>query len=345
MVRGSTSGLLKNRLWFPFLLALVFCVTDSNAAELTLTSSLGYDSNPGLYEDKEGSAFAAYGVSASHRLISSAAVNLKISASGSYRDHFSLGDNYRLEAGPELSFPLLKGILIPSVSAGAAIYRDHLVDEDERNEVFAGIGLAWFATPTVLITFHSEIRRLDYLNESSLYGGRSDADSPVGKGGMGRASFRNGKGPSNGQGQGPPGGWTGNTEGKQAVYPGREDTLAAIGADLDLALSPTISIGLYGYYGRLDSSRNEETRDIAEVGVSLEKRWSDLWALEFDTSFRSAWFDESRRDKNGFVSFRLSRFIGRWRLFALTGLSRNDSTAGAESYTRVITECGVSWSY
>ncbi len=347
MRRGSTSDLFKNGLWFSFsfLLILAVFINISSAAELSLTSSLGYDSNPGLYEDEEGSAFAAYGVSASHRLISTNRANLGIAASASYRDHFSLGDNYRLEAGPELSFPLFQGALIPAVSVGAVIYRDHLVDEDERNEVFADLGLAWFASRSAVITLRTGVRRLDYLNESSRYGGRADADRSMGRGGIGRASFPNGNGPGGGQGQGPHGGGTEDTDGQPAVYPGREDNLITLGADLDLALSPKLSLGIFGSYSRLDSSRSEETRDIAELGASLEKRWADLWAAEFNASVRSSWFDESRRDKSAFISLRLSRFFGRWRLFAGADLSRNDSTAGGESYTQVMTECGVSWSY
>lgn len=347
MRRGALPAWFTKRLWFPFFFSLIllFRVYSLHAAELTLTSSAGYDSNPARYEDEEGSFFAAYGVSASHRLISTNRANLGIAASASYRDHFSLGDNYRLEAGPELSFPLFHGALIPAVSVGAVIYRDYLVDEDERNEVFADLGLAWFASRSAVITLRTGVRRLDYLNEASRYGGRADGGSHIGRGGMGRASFRNGKGPGGGQGQGTPGGSTGNTDGQPVVYPGREDNLITLGADLDLALSPSLSLGIYGSYSRLDSSRSEETRDIAELGASLEKRWEDLWAADFNASVRSSWFHESRRDKGAFISLRLSRFFGRWRLFAGADLSRNDSTAGGESYTQVMTECGVSCSY
>jgi hypothetical protein len=317
----------------------------SQASAIFLGSSVGYDSNPGLYEDDEESWFARYALAASRHLASSDFAELKVAADAYYTDYFSLGDNYRLEAGPTLSFNTLKGRIMPTISSGAACYRDHLVKEDERNEYFFRLGVDWIVTPTAIMRLHSEVKRLDYVNGWPGFGGRSRVAVPPGKGGIGGSSLPSRRAYGPGRGPGPNNGGSGEGQGSSQAAGTREDTLLAIGADLDVAFSSKFSTVLYGRYERNHSSIPDEEQHSAEFGAMIEKRWTDLWASEMEASARSAWFDNSRMDKGASLQIRISRFFGTFRLFSAIRITFNDSSAEMESYSGLITECGVSFSY
>jgi len=351
-VQRGTSGILaKESLKIPFVLIMlaIFHVCPLEAAELSINCSAGYDNNPALSEESEGSAFAGYGLGLFQALPSPEPLSMGLKASARYRDHFSLGDNYRLEAGYELSFPLLRGRLIPSAMAGAALYRDQLVEEDERNEFFIGLGLAWVISPKATLFFHPGVRWLDYMNDSSVYGGRTVAASPGGRGGLGRLASSSGNGP----GQSGPHGGNGSPHGQgpddqaysSVVYPARDDRLVSLAADLDLALSKSVICDLYLAYAGLSSSLGSESRDQAELGITIEARAKDVWVGEITVSLKGSWFDESRTDNTGSVVLRLSRLLGAWAFFIEAGLSRNDSSVEGESYSQGVVQCGVSWSY
>ncbi|MGE0087725.1 MAG: hypothetical protein AB7S75_25215, partial [Desulfococcaceae bacterium] len=114
-------------------------VKPASALDTSLEFSTGYNDNVPKTPDAEGSAFCVYGLKLVQPLFSeSAAADGKLSVQAEYEDYFSTGDNYRLQAGAELAWPLYEGRIIPGILSDVLFFQDDLLEEDERNEITAG---------------------------------------------------------------------------------------------------------------------------------------------------------------------------------------------------------------
>ena len=125
------------------LLCLLLPVSRSEALDLLAELTAGYDSNPALSDPSDGSGFSVYGLGAMHMFVLPEDLTLELSVEGRYQDYWSVEDNYRLQAGTALSYVMAEGRLLPALIGEVAVYRDALIEADDRNQAMVGIRADW----------------------------------------------------------------------------------------------------------------------------------------------------------------------------------------------------------
>ena len=334
----------------------------SEAVDLLAELTAGYDSNPALADPSDGSGFSVYGLGAQHSFVLSEDLALHLSAEGRYQDYWSVGDNYRLQAGTALSYVMADGRFLPSLIGEVAAYRDALIEADERNEAMAGVAADWILSNRLTLGFEQTFRWLSYLNWAKPFSGKGqgrngDNGGGGGKGGGGGGGGKNSSaatrsewvwaGPPSDQGKG-----KGNSELNKS-YPPRDNRLMVTGVDLDIFILPTLTGRVYGAYGNLNSSLDMESFREIQAGAALSWAPAEQWLVGFEaTWYRTQYYSVPenitsvrRINYSWSAGLQVSRFWGDMEFFGQAGWKSGDAPLDYESYTQTVIQCGLSYSF
>ncbi len=368
------SGIGASAFFCFFLLA-----PDSEAVDLLAELTAGYDSNPALSDPSDGSGFSVYGLGLTQSLALSEDLALHLSAEARYQDYWSVGDNYRLQAGTALSYVLAEGKFLPSLIGEVAAYRDRLIEADERNEAMAGIAADWILTKRLTLGFEQSYRWLGYLNWAKPFSGKgqgrnvSNGGGGNGNGGGNGSGGGNGNGGGGGNGSGgggngsspadrcegiwasrPPDHGQGEGNGElNKLYPPRDNRLITTGVDLDIFILPSLTGRVYGSYGSLDSSLDMESFREIQAGAALSWEPAAQWLVGVEaTWYRTQYYDvpeditDVRRINYSWsAGLQVSRFWGDVEVFGQLGWKSGDAPLDYESYTETVIQCGLSYSF
>ena len=325
------------------------------AMDLSVELSGGYDDNPALTETPTGRFFAHYGVSLNQEILQRSEYVVEGLVTLDYRDYEADSDYMRLEGGMSLFYAPPGSRFQARFSAGAALYRDHLVEEDERDEAFASVRLDMVASPKLTLGMSHTWRWLDYRNPHVPFEARgySGASSQPGRGGgiLGGSSHVPiptadlDKGRKNG---GPAGRGKHGMTGKGT--PDRDDVLVDTALHLDVFPAPSVNVGVYAGYAEANSSLDLETFSRLYAGFFLEWIPADLWRVELGGGWKESRYDEApgdidRRDVTRLAYVELGRRFGALGAFSRISWLENDSPLAVESYTQKVVQCGFSWAF
>ncbi len=351
--------------------AAFFCLflwaPHSEAVDLLAELTTGYDSNPALSDPADGSGFSVYGLGAEHAFVLSEDLALHLSGEARYQDYWTVGDNYRFQAGTALSYVMAGGSFLPSLMGEVAAYRDRLIEADERNEAMVGFAADWILTKRLTLGFEQSFRWLGYLNWAKPFSGKGQGRAVSNSGGGAKGGGGGGKGgggndsfaatPSEGAWAAPPpdqGKGQGNGNGElNMLYPPRDNRLITTGLDLDIFILPSLTGRVYGSYGSLDSSLDMESFREIQAGAALSWEPAAQWLVGAEaTWFRTQYYDVPdnitsvrRINYSWSAGLQVSRFWGDMEIFGQVGWRSGDAPLDYESYAETVIQCGLSYSF
>ncbi len=337
--------------------AVLFClfmpVPHSGAVDLITELTAGYDSNPALNDPSDSSLFSIYGLGAGHAFAISEDLALDVSVEGRYQDYWSVRDNYSAQAGTELSHVLAGGRFLPSLVGEVAVYRDALIEAEERNWVMVGIRVDWILSPRLTLGFEQTFQWLDYLNRAKPFSGK----------GQGRQDGKGGKGGKDSSGAFPhTGAWhtslpvkasgQGQSQLKQ-LYPARYNRLMVTGVDLDIYMLPSLTGRVYASYGDLNASLDMESYREIQAGAMLSWIAAAKWRVGIEVVWRQTEYNRvpdnitcvRRTNIAKSAGVQVSRFWGDVEFFWEAGWKAGDIPLDHESYTQTVVQCGLSYSF
>lgn len=339
-------------------IAVCLClfVMPASAGAVDLTSELasGYDSNPALIDPSEGSGFSLYAFRAGQPLSLTEALALDLSVEGRYQDYWSVGDNYRLQADGSFTVALADGRFLPALVGEAAAYRDALIEADERDEAMAGIRADWILSKRVTLGLEQTCRWLRYRNWAMPFSGK-------GQGGMDGRNAKNSdhfsETPHSERGRSP---FRPEVEPPmrrrsplQTLYPPRDNRLLSTTLDLDAFLLPSLTGRVFVEYGDLDASLDMESYREIVGGIALSWFPAPEWLVEMDAAWqRTDYHDVPEtlthvRETNHVRSagIQISRFWRGFEFFGHAGCKSGDAPLDYASYTQMVIQCGLSFSF
>lgn len=305
-------------------------VKPSFALDTSLEFSTGYNGNVPKTPDAEGSGFCLYEIRLVQPLFSeSAATDGNLTAEAAHQDYFRTGDNYRVQAGAELSWPLYNGRIIPGILSDVLIYRDDAVETDERNELTAGAFADWLANPYLTLGIRQTWSWADYRNAADSCGSNLSQKSEN-AGGKGMNSGHSCNGLSESQ--------------------SRDDRMQTTGIHGKFYLSPELEAEMLAEHIRNYSSENTESYKENALTASLSWNPSKSWEISVLGSARhldyeEAMRNEDRKDNVFHAAVHLSRFIGKFQLRVQAQWTHNDSSDENEDYRQQVMQCGLGFSF
>ncbi len=305
-------------------------VKRASALDTSLEFSNGYNDNVLKTPDAEGSAFCVYGMKLVQPLFSeSAATDGNLTAEAAYQDYFSTGDNYRLQAGAELTWPLYEGRIIPGILSDVLFFRDDLLEEDERDELTAGAFADWLANPYLTLGIRQTWSWADYRNSADPC--RSNLlQQSENTGGKGMNSGHNCNGLSESQ--------------------TRDDRMQTTGIHSTFYFSPELEAEILGEYIRNKSSADTESYKENALSVSLAWNPAKFWEISVLGSARHFTYEKDRRNEERkddvfHAAVRVSRFVGKFEFRVQAQWTHNDSSDENEDYRQQVMQCGIGFSF
>ncbi len=337
--------------------AAFFCflllIPPSEAVDLTAELTAGYDSNPALTDPSDASGFSVYALRAGQPFALAEDLSMDLSVEGKYQDYWSVGDNYRLQAGTSLTYVLANGRFLPSVMGEVAAYRDALIEADERNEAMAGIGGDWIISNRLTLGIEQTFRWLSYLNWAKPFSGKGQGRK-ADKGGKGGKHFSTAFRPERAwqTSQGDPGPGKGNGQ-LNTLYPPRDNRLLSTALDLDIFILSSLTGRVYATYGDLDSSLDMESYREMQSGAALSWFPAPQWLVGVEATWSRTEYHRvpenitrvRRTNYTWSAGIQVSRFWGDLELFGQAGWKSGDAPLDYESYTQTVIQCGLSYSF
>jgi len=304
-------------------------VPHSRAVDLTAELTGGYDSKPALTDPSEGSGFSVYGLGVGQSFGLAENLDLDLLVEGRYQDYWNVEDNYRIQADGAITYALFDGRFLHALIGEGALYRDGLIDADERNEAMVGLRADWILSSRMTLTVEETCRWLDYLNWAMPFSGKGQGRQDVsgGKGGRpSHAGFQDGlrRGPSLSDPDFP-------AKGKSplnTLYPPRNNRLLSTGLSLALFIFPSLNGRFYAAYGDLNASLDMESYREIQAGAALSWSPAPEWLADV-TRVRET-------DTIWSVGIQISRFWGDLELFGQAGWKSGDAPLDYESYTQTV---------
>ena len=331
-----------------------------DALDLSVEGTVGYDSNPALESDPDGSGFSVYAAGMGKQFRFADPLILDAFLNARYQDYWQVEDNYDVRGGAALSYPLANGRFTPALLLEAAVYRDHLVEAAERNEMTAGLTADLILTRRINLRFENTWNRQNYRNWAQPFSGRGQGRniqqgrsgaSPSGSSSHGQAGLFI---PLAGKGKGSGGKYgCGRKSILNEYLPPRDNLLIHTALAMDLFFMPSMTGALYGAYIDLDSSLDLESYRQIEVGISLMWEPFEKWRIMGETKwFRADYHNipdtmqKCVRSGNNVHSFglQLSRSWGPVEIFCMAAFTEGEAPLDYESYSQTVMQCGLSWS-
>lgn len=295
--------------------------------ETSIQISSGFDSNASRRENSESSFFAHYDLSLEHSFFHSQnPVDLNGYFQGFYQDYFQLKDNYGVKVGGSIGVPLKNGLVLPRIIGEGFIFRDDLVKEDEKNEWMIGGDLRWHMSGRLTLDIHQTWTWIDYRlpfimvhQMSPQRHGRKEMVSLIER-----------------------------PRGVQEIE--QNDVLCSSSIDTIFYLTPALNTKISAGYGTLDSSVKTESYTITSFGFSANWSINDNWGVEGGFSWMFKSFDHiasmyDREDTIWTGWTRMSYQFSFVEMFIRGDWIYNASTLDQETYHRVITQCGIEFSF
>jgi len=326
--------------------------------DISVEGTTGYDSNPALEADSEGSGFAVYAAGLGKQFRFTNPFILDTFLNARYQDYWQVEDNYDVRGGGALSYPLANGRFTPALLLEAAAYRDHLVTAAERNEVIVGLRADLIVNSRMNLSLESTWNRQNYLNWAQPFSGRGQGRPVQGKGGAGASGS-----PSHGtanvgiplKGKGPGGGYgCGRKSILNEYLPPRDNRLMRSVLTMDLFFMPSLSGSFYGGYTDLKSSVNLESYGQIETGIALFWEPFEEWQVMGEAKgYREDYHDvpdsmqKCVRSTNTIytLGLQVSRFWGPFEIFAAAAITNGEAPLDYESYSQTVMQCGLSYSF
>jgi hypothetical protein len=326
------------------------------ALDLSVEGTVGYDSNPALEADSDGSGFSLYAAGLGKQFRFTNPFILDTFLNARYQDYWQVEDNYDVRGGGALSYPLANGRFTPALLLEAAVYRDHLVEAAERNEVMVGFGADLIVNSRMNLRLESTWNRQNYLNWAQPFSGRGQGRPIQGKGGAG-ASGSPPKGKANVgiplKGKGPGGKYgCGRKSILNEYLPPRDNRLIHTVLTFDLFFMPSLSGSLYGGYTDLKSSVNLESYGRIETGIVLSWEPFEEWQVMGEAKgYRVDYHDVPdsmqkcvrRTNLIYTLGLQVSRFLGPFEIFAAATITDGEAPLDYESYSQRTVQCGLSY--
>lgn len=322
--------------WYAvFLCVCLLCWPCSAAGfQAQVEARTGYDSNPALSEASEGSGFVHY-IGRLHQFLDiSKTALVDLFMDGGYQQYWQTGDNYRLICGGGISYPLAGGRVIPALLVEAGLWRDHLVEAEERNEYLLGLKADWFVNHWASLDVGAEWSWIRFQNPSRPFSGR----------GQGRTGEPKGKGQGKGH-------VVDNV--LDRVYPGRKDLMTSGLLTLHIFPSSRWTVSLEGAYRNLDSSLSLESYQEYQGGIMLFWNLASSWRLEGGMGWARREYDRipkgikdiRKEDNSYFGLLQVRRFWRGMEFFGMWEWRRGQAPYHYTSYEQMVIQCGLSWSF
>ncbi|MDM8522076.1 hypothetical protein QUF80_01790, partial [Desulfococcaceae bacterium HSG8] len=311
--------------------------------DTTLELRFGYDDNVPLSPDTRSSAFANYRMKLARQFFADApSMDGNIFIEGTYRDYFSLEDNYQFRTEAEFSLSLVNGSVIPGIISEARVSRDDFLPEDDRDEFMIGVQLDWLMTGRLTLGAWHMRNWSDYRYPVIIPGEPDAPGTGPGQDGNGGFGQHGGMGP----GQGQPG-WGNITEPREIS---RDDRLHFTGLHGTFFFTSELQATLSAEYTRLTSSAEPESYRQKGLGISLLWIPDDVWEISGMMYRRRSEYDYSpddidRADTIDTVSLEIRRFFKHIELFLELERTENDSPLDEEDYRQAVTQCGFTWPF
>lgn len=328
-----------------------------DALDLFAEGTVGYDSNPALEADPDGSGFAMYAAGLGKQFRFKNPFILETILNARYQDYWQVKDNYDVRGGGALSYPLANGRFTPSLLLEAALYRDHLVEAAERNEVVVGFGADLIVNSRMNLRLDSTWNRQNYLNWAQPFSGRGQGRPVQGQGGGSSGSPPKGKAhvitPLKGKGTGGKYG-CGRKSILNEYLPPRDNRLIHAVLTLDLFFMSSLSGAVYGGYADLDSSVDLESYGRIETGIALAWEPVEEWHVVGEAKWYRVDYhnvpdsmQKCVRPTNRIyaLGLQVSRFWGPFEIFAATTFTDGEAPLDYESYSQTVIQCGLSCSF
>lgn len=290
--------------------------TNAFAFNASLGINAGYDSNVNSTHDESGSPFTAFHMNLNHQMSHDSAYGKSGVYLNSLYKYFSrFENNLAANAGAYYSFFPGSDRFMALGLIEAGMYRDDEDKFDELNRIKTGAQLKYFYSGRLtfqLAQYFNWNRFLEPVEYAVL-------EQPA------------------------PG--SGNAETSLLILTKhRNDCYASTDLGMNLKLHSMVTLTLYALYNRLYSNIETEAHD--GFGSSVYYRFSPdpswgistqgfIWRNTYDGGF-------DRTDTCRSVNLLANLFIDRYELFLRTDFMDNDSSLDDETYTRVITQCGIS---
>ena len=296
-------------------------------ANITIAASSGYSSNPTKLEDSEGSGFYQAGISYVGQFAPAENFNLSVAPDFTFRNYWKADDRYESHLETILSYSGWGNGISPYLNAGVAFYRDDVIETDERNVYWLGIGAEWPVSGRFTLLLEHAWTRSDYLSDAEVF-----ARGP---------RYRINRSQMAGGGMNNP------------VFPAKDDLGMTVDAAVEIFLSPSWTATAGVGYERVDSSVDPESYQQITPGGTLLWNLSEDWRLMADFGWEHRNYSEAGRQDGDIrkindtrvVQARVSRYFEKVELFAAFFSEKGEYPLHSENYRENEVQCGLSWSF
>lgn len=303
----------------PLLVVLFIPAMQAVAIDASIELSIGYDDNVTLSPDPTASGFTNYRTEFYQNFLSdSLKTDFKGYFCAEYQDYFKAKNNYQFYAGTLLTFPLLEGRFRPEILYQGMIFRDKEQTEDSLNEHRLEGRFAWLPTARLSMEIQQTFRWHNYRNAEYFQAGR-------------HKSFK---------GQ--------HCYTKQTSS--RYDHISSTGFLFNFYFTPEIDAELLFNHEQQSSTIKKESYHENGVSLSLFRIHRDIWEMSGTVAWRKANYDHTtsagaRRDSTWDIGAGISRLINKYTFFLRIDWEDNNSSLPEESYSNMVTQCGVLQSF
>ncbi len=286
------------------------------ATDIYVELAGGHDDNVTRSPTPTSSMFSLYHIDLSrYFFFDSSLIEGKGYVGAKYQDYFNVKDNYHIYTGAYIAIPLAEGRFVPDFFYEGTIFRDNELPEDSMNEHCLGGRFEWLPYARLTLEMQQTWCWQSYLNEDDVYA----------NGGQKKI----------------------NKQDIQQQPYSRDDRLYASGFLFRYNVTPETDTELLFTHDRLSSSVAEES--YVENSVKLSLFWEPLniWEISGTISWGKSDYAYStngidRQDTTVIIGGSVSRLIRQYKLFFRVNWTRNDSSLSEETYTNMVTLCGVS---
>ena len=317
------------------------------AGDVSVDMSAGYNSNPTEARTGEGSGFSEFSASLFQEVSPSEGWNLDLMPRATYQNFWERSDNYSLGADVLLVPKVPWGHVLPGLFAKGYLYRDNLVEADERNEFALGTRVDWFVSARSSLSLEASWRNVGYLSESAPFSGNRPGQGFGSQGGVVKSSGTKAM--------------AGSGQALADPAPARDDRDLRCTAAVEPFLLPNLSGTLSLDYGDLDSSLDMESYRQLTPSVNVVWLFMENWQLAMDVAMEYRDYHEleavletageadsvkvREKNKTGTMIVEIRRYFDSLEVFARYGVARGEYPLNDESYTQQIVQCGISLSY
>ena len=305
-------------------------MTASSVVALTpsMEVAIGYDDNPAELADKDGSGVARYRVLLEQGIFKETpGPEADLFFEAGYGQYFNVEDDYQVRAGASLTVASKYERFKPGLFAEAAVHRDDLVAEDERDELILGGFMQCRVDARLSIFLRQTFSRTNYQNRVSLPGQRSYF---VGKG----------KGPGDADRK---------PEDELTTFYRKDHTWST---EIAAAwyISSEFKADLSCRY--LDVASTADFESYKELGGSTRLGW--FWMKSTELFLSGFWYrldyesaPQLLERKDEFYGFSIggNRPVRKMRLFIQYDYTMNDSPVSGENYRKSVMQCGAVYSF